>query len=294
MSRISELLDRYSLYVALMAAWIAMLGSLYFSQVRGYVPCELCWYQRILMYPLTVVLAVGLLRKDNNLTLFVLPLSSLGFLVALYHYLLEKTDIFPAHECSAGVSCTAVWINWFGFITIPFLSLVAFTIITLMCIIAWQAGEPFDDGEVATPWLPVGAVVGIVSIIFAALFVTGNQERVQAQSAAAATGQSNTNSQINTSSASSAGSPAATQLYAQACASCHGPNAEGVAGLGTALAGAEFIKQSTDQEILTLIRAGRGLTDPQNTSGLVMPPSGGRPDLNDGQLLEIIQVIRGL
>lgn len=280
MPRISELLDRYSLYIALLAAWIAMLGSLYFSQVQGYIPCELCWYQRILMYPLTAVLAIGLLRKDENLPFLVLPLSSFGFLVALYHYLLEKTDIFPAHECSAGVSCTTTWINWFGFITIPFLSLVAFTIITLMTVIAWQAGEPVNDETERTPWLPVGAVVGAVALVFAVMFAMGNPQT----SAPLIVGQLPTTTVTNVD---------ALRLYTQACASCHGPNAEGVAGLGTALANSEFIEQRSDTELLAMIRTGRGLTDPANTSGLVMPPSGGRPDLSEQQMLSIIEVIRG-
>lgn len=64
MTRVSNWLNRNSLYIALLTAWIAMCGSLYFSEVNGFVPCTLCWYQRILMYPLTLVLGVGLLRRD--------------------------------------------------------------------------------------------------------------------------------------------------------------------------------------------------------------------------------------
>lgn len=281
MPRISELLDRYSLYVALLAAWIAMLGSLYFSQVKGYIPCELCWYQRILMYPLTVVLGIGLLRKDENLPLLVLPLSSLGLLVGLYHYLLEKTNIFPAHACTGGVSCTAMWINWFGFVTIPFLSLTAFTIITLMCIVAWQAGEPINDPELGTPWLPVVAVVGLVCVVFATLFTMGRQNNLQAQlSQAAAASQATANTST------------ANQLYIQGCASCHGQKGEGVTGLGVSLANSDTVHMWNDRDLLAMIRAGRGLDDPNNTSKLVMPPSGGRPDFSDSEMLAIIKVIR--
>ncbi|RME55719.1 MAG: disulfide bond formation protein B, partial [Caldilineae bacterium] len=63
----------FALYIALIAAWTAMLGSLYFSEVRGFVPCELCWYQRILMYPLAGVIALGILRRDSQLPFLVLP-----------------------------------------------------------------------------------------------------------------------------------------------------------------------------------------------------------------------------
>ena len=89
-------LNRSALYIALMVAWVAMLGSLYFSEVKGYVPCPLCWYQRILMYPLAGLIAFGLLRLDTNLPYLVLPFSILGMCVSTYHYLLEKTELFDA------------------------------------------------------------------------------------------------------------------------------------------------------------------------------------------------------
>jgi disulfide bond formation protein DsbB len=91
MSVLFDWIDRRSLYLALLAAWVATLGSLYFSEVAGYVPCVLCWYQRILMYPLALVLAIGLLRRDPHLPVYVLPFSLTGLGIATYHYLLEKT-----------------------------------------------------------------------------------------------------------------------------------------------------------------------------------------------------------
>ena len=125
-------IDRVSLYIALLAAWVAMLGSLYFSEVLKFIPCTLCWYQRILMYPLTVVILVGILRRDSGLPAYVLPFSILGIFVSSYHYLLQKTDLFQKGAvCTSSVPCTATWINWAGFITIPFLALTAFIIITL-------------------------------------------------------------------------------------------------------------------------------------------------------------------
>jgi disulfide bond formation protein DsbB len=146
-----------------------MMGSLYFSEVAGFVPCTLCWYQRILMYPLTLLLAIGLLRRDENLPLLVLPFSVLGLGFATYHYLLEKTNLFPeSTACQAGVSCTTVWINWFGFATIPFLSLTGFLTITLMTVIAVQAGEPAGVEDAPASWLPV---TGIVVLVLAAYFI---------------------------------------------------------------------------------------------------------------------------
>ena len=163
MERISLWLNRHSMYLALLTAWTALCGSLYFSEVRGYVPCVLCWYQRILMYPLSVVIAVGLLRRDPHLPYYVLPLSLYGLGMSTYHYLLEKTDLFVgAAACTQGVACTTQWINWFGFVTIPFLALVAFLIVTLMSVIALLQGEPAAEDAAGSssraPWLPVGGV----------------------------------------------------------------------------------------------------------------------------------------
>jgi disulfide bond formation protein DsbB len=138
-----------SRHVALLAAWIATCGSLFFSQVLGWPPCELCWYQRILMYPLALVLGVGILRRDRGVHLYVLPLSIAGIAVALYHHLLIKTNWFPPPSCSAGVPCNVDYLNWLGFVTIPFLALTAFAIITV-AMIAWALLQPAAEAAEAT------------------------------------------------------------------------------------------------------------------------------------------------
>lgn len=118
------------LYVAWIQAVIAMAGSLFFSEVMHFTPCVLCWYQRICMYPLVAILTVGILKKDKNVVWYVAPLSGVGWGIALFHNLLYY-KILPesAAPCVAGVSCTTKFIQWFGFVTIPLLSLVAFTVI---------------------------------------------------------------------------------------------------------------------------------------------------------------------
>lgn len=126
-----------ALYLAFTQAWIATLGSLYFSEIRGLTPCLLCWYQRILMYPLVIIFTVAIVRKDKNVPYYVLPFSILGMLVALYQYLLQMTElsqIVPS-TCNALVSCSAIQLVYFGFITIPFLSFIAFTTISFLMII---------------------------------------------------------------------------------------------------------------------------------------------------------------
>lgn len=310
MAKLSYWLNRSSLYVALLVAWVAMLGSLYFSEVKGYVPCELCWYQRILMYPLAGVIAVGLLTRDRHLPKYVLPLSTLGLFVALYHYLLEKTDLFDSFAvCSAGVSCTTMWINWFGFVTIPFLSLLGFTIITIMSVVALLAGEPNEEEEqvdeegnvtvvarTGRAWLPVAGIIGAVLIVFGVTFSNGWQATAEARAAAAAFETASVaGSMITVDGQTIEAGPvpsAGELLFREACAACHGQNAEGVANLGNTLAPNEFVASLNDAELLTFIRTGRDLNSPDNTSGLVMPPSGGRPDLSDDEIFTIIKYLR--
>ncbi len=124
------------LYIAWIQSLLALLGSLYFSEVMDLPPCVLCWYQRILMYPLALILAIGMLRKDKGLHLYVLPFSILGFAVAVYHNLLYW-QILPesVSPCTLGISCTTKFFEWFGFITIPFMSLTAFTVITVCMLL---------------------------------------------------------------------------------------------------------------------------------------------------------------
>jgi len=268
--RLSYWLDRSSCYIALLAAWVAMLGSLYFSEVAHYIPCTLCWYQRILMYPLALILAMGLLRRDENLPLLVLPFSVLGIGVSTYHVLLEKTDWFSgAATCQVGVPCTVIWINWFGFLTIPFLALIAFLIITVMMILAWQAGEPSfgEDGTPRRAWLPVFAIIAAVIAAFG-LLIQLDEQPAQAEAAFTVVETGAPMMQLD-------GTPIADgeQLYLDVCAACHGQRGEGVAGLGNALVGSTFVAANTDAELLTMLRTGRTATDPANQSGLVMPPA---------------------
>jgi disulfide bond formation protein DsbB len=118
-------------HISWTVALIGTLVSLYFSEVLGWVPCILCWYQRILLYPLVVILAVGILRRDRNVIFYTLPLSVLGMGIALYHQLLQVGIIPEAvAPCTLGVSCAEKQLAWLGFVTIPFLSLVGFTVIT--------------------------------------------------------------------------------------------------------------------------------------------------------------------
>jgi disulfide bond formation protein DsbB len=127
------------LFTAWATSVIAMFGSLYFSEIRQYEPCELCWYQRILMYPFVVILGIAYIKKDENLSLYSMILSGIGGGFSIYHYLLQKVSFFAENAPTCGrVPCTGQYINWLGFITIPFLALIAFTIIFICSFIIWK------------------------------------------------------------------------------------------------------------------------------------------------------------
>ncbi|MFD1738983.1 disulfide oxidoreductase [Bacillus salitolerans] len=124
------------LFISFAVSLIATLGSLYFSEILLFIPCELCWYQRILMYPLVFLLGIAVIRKEPFIIHYVLPLSIIGAGISLYHYLIQKVDILGENSISCGiVPCTGEYINWLGFITIPFLALTAFTIITILNLV---------------------------------------------------------------------------------------------------------------------------------------------------------------
>lgn len=124
--------QEFLLYVAWVVSLVAMFGSLYFSEMKGYIPCELCWYQRILMYPLTILLGIATFQNDNTVKKFVLPLALIGGSISFMHYLEQKIPGFGGIKpCVSGVPCNTEYINWFGFVTIPFLALMAFVIIAV-------------------------------------------------------------------------------------------------------------------------------------------------------------------
>ncbi|WP_338753451.1 disulfide oxidoreductase [Bacillus sp. FJAT-52991] len=118
------------LFTAWGTSFVAMLGSLYFSEVMKYEPCELCWYQRIFMYPIVFILGLAVVKKDVTAAKYSLLLSIIGGSISLYHYAIQKVDFLAESAPGCGrVPCTGMYIDVFGFITIPFLALTAFIII---------------------------------------------------------------------------------------------------------------------------------------------------------------------
>jgi disulfide bond formation protein DsbB len=126
-----------ALPLAAAVALVCTAGSLYLSEVAGYVPCRLCWYQRIAMYPLVPILLMAWRRRDIQVAAYVLPLTILGGLISTYHVLLER---FPQLEgitsCDASNPCSAILLEKFGYLTIPTMALSGFALITVLVLVA--------------------------------------------------------------------------------------------------------------------------------------------------------------
>lgn len=125
-----SIIRKYQIAIAWMIATSAMLISLFFSEWMKLPPCDLCWYQRMAMYPL--VLGIGMYRKDPHVSTYAFPFACIGLLIAVYQITIQA---FPTSEmkiCSVGVSCTENYLNLFGFISIPMLSFVGFLAIIIL------------------------------------------------------------------------------------------------------------------------------------------------------------------
>lgn len=132
MNKFTNLCQEYGPYLAFGTALAATLGSLYFSEIAGFVPCTLCWYQRILMYPLTLITLVGIIKQDDYLPTYVLPFSIIGIGVSTYHYLVQVGVFEHPAACAVGIPCNLRYVNYFGFVTIPLMALTAFILITII------------------------------------------------------------------------------------------------------------------------------------------------------------------
>lgn len=124
---------KHCLYLSWFVSIVALAGSLYLSEILHYEPCKLCWFQRIFMYPLVFMLGIATYKNDRNIVTYALPLSLIGGSVSLYHYALQKLPFLQKVQlCTVGAPCTKQELNFFGFVTIPFMALTAFTLISLL------------------------------------------------------------------------------------------------------------------------------------------------------------------
>lgn len=144
----------YILYFIFLFGFISTIGSLYygaygdpvanilagqlFPRNAGFPPCELCWVARILMYPITVISFVGLLKEDKHFTDYILPLSGVGIFLEIFHYGLQKWNFPNPFQCTNANPCSALQVQYLGFVTIPLLALIGFTFVTVLCIWNWR------------------------------------------------------------------------------------------------------------------------------------------------------------
>jgi disulfide bond formation protein DsbB len=134
-ARLVAAVDDAALWLAFLVAATATAGSLYFSEVADFIPCTLCWYQRIAMYPLAVVLLVAAIRRDRSVRWYAGPIAAIGAVISTYHYLVEW---FPSLEgsgvCAVSVPCTVPWFRQFGFVSLSFMALCGFLAIVVLIV----------------------------------------------------------------------------------------------------------------------------------------------------------------
>jgi disulfide bond formation protein DsbB len=134
-ARIREGLTPFALTAAWGVALLATAGSLYFSESANYIPCTLCWYQRIAMYPMVLILGIAIFRRDIDVRIYAIPLAAVGAVISTYHWFLERFPELDYGACSSGIPCTQKWFEEFGFVTLPFLAFVAFMLIIAFLLI---------------------------------------------------------------------------------------------------------------------------------------------------------------
>jgi disulfide bond formation protein DsbB len=128
--------------VAVIATW----GSLYLSEVANFLPCEYCWYQRIAMYPLALILVIAAVTRDLRIWRYALPLAVIGAGVSIYHYWLQENPDGPA-ACSAGVPCSVRYVDELGFVSIPWMAMSAFILIAVLLVVARAVGAAPNGGD---------------------------------------------------------------------------------------------------------------------------------------------------
>jgi len=125
--------------LAFLVAAAAMLGSLFYQFGDSLVPCELCWFQRIFMYPLAFVIGVSLWKKQEDVFDYALPLCVVGGAISLYHYYIQLFSV--AVSCSGGSDCSQIQVESFGYMTIPLMALTAFVSIAMLLYLKKRSGK---------------------------------------------------------------------------------------------------------------------------------------------------------
>jgi disulfide bond formation protein DsbB len=137
LSRLRAAVGVQPLQLAAVVALVSTVGSLWLSEGAGFLPCRLCWYQRIAMYPLAVVLGIAALRRDVAIRLYAIPLAAIGAAISIWHVLIER---FPSLEsstsCEVANPCSVIWVERFGYLTIPTMALSGFALLVVLLLLA--------------------------------------------------------------------------------------------------------------------------------------------------------------
>jgi disulfide bond formation protein DsbB len=134
-----------ALWGGFVVALLAMVGSLYFSDVAHFQPCLLCWYQRIAMYPLVLLLGIAAIRRDVGVRIYAVPLALIGAAISTYHILVEWQVLPSSTACDPNNPCTIIWFREFGFISIATLALIAFALVIVWLLIPARTKDQVPD-----------------------------------------------------------------------------------------------------------------------------------------------------
>ena len=132
-NRLINFINKYTLVLTFFLALLATSSSLYYSQIAGFAPCELCWFQRIFMYPLVIIFGLAMIKKDNKIVDYGLGLVTIGSLISLYHNYIYYTAVSTGF-CSIVAPCTEKYFTTFNYISIPLMALTSFLMIGLILI----------------------------------------------------------------------------------------------------------------------------------------------------------------
>ncbi len=146
-AQLIDIVRPFRLWLAWLVATVAMLGSLYFSESADFTPCKLCWFQRIAMYPLALLLLIAAVRRDHGIRLYAIPLAAVGAIISTYHYIIEWNPSLGSGTCEITAPCTVPWFRQFGFISLSLMALCGFAAIISLLTIGENAEQPPDVSD---------------------------------------------------------------------------------------------------------------------------------------------------
>lgn len=144
-------LAAWGLWLAFAVAGAATAGSLYYSEIAHFTPCRLCWFQRICMYPLALLLGIAAVRRDRGIRVYAIPLAAIGALISTWHILVERNPTLESGSCDPANPCSLKWVEQWGYLTIPTMALSGFlAIITILALLPGTTDDPEPSSEVTT------------------------------------------------------------------------------------------------------------------------------------------------